>query len=180
MLQNYNKYKVLKVFLFSPTDSFRLRELSKMIELSPLSVVNYLREFGELSLVRKYTKRGIPYYQGLRDNCDFQLYQKLAIQYELHKSGLIRFLWEKLSPRCIVLFGSFAHGQAIEDSDIDLFLHCKLVDLDLRKYEKILGKKLHVLMESGRNYSEEFWNNLINGIVLRGYLTANDAEGNPK
>ena len=44
MLNKYNRYKLLKIFLFNPTESFRLRELSRLSKISPPSVVNYLKE----------------------------------------------------------------------------------------------------------------------------------------
>jgi len=63
MLENYNKYTLLKVFFDSSTESFRLRELSRMSKISPPSVVNYLKEFVKDGLVKKYEKRGIPFYK---------------------------------------------------------------------------------------------------------------------
>ncbi|PIU75730.1 hypothetical protein COS75_02635, partial [Candidatus Pacearchaeota archaeon CG06_land_8_20_14_3_00_35_12] len=68
MLQKYNRYKLLKIFLDYPTESFRLRELSRMSKISPVSVINYLKEFEKEELIRKYEKRGIPFYVAERDN----------------------------------------------------------------------------------------------------------------
>ncbi len=45
MLEKYNKYKLLKIFLFNPIESFRLRELSRLSGISPPSVMAYLKEF---------------------------------------------------------------------------------------------------------------------------------------
>lgn len=76
MLQKYNRYKLLRVFFNSPTESFRLRELSRLSKISPLSVMNYLKEFEKYSLIKKYIKRRIPFYQALRDNEKFIFYKK--------------------------------------------------------------------------------------------------------
>ena len=48
MLQNNNKYKVLKVFSDSSTTEFGLREISRKIGLALPSVKNY---FSELELI---------------------------------------------------------------------------------------------------------------------------------
>ncbi|MDD4877736.1 MAG: nucleotidyltransferase domain-containing protein [Candidatus Nanoarchaeia archaeon] len=174
MLGNYNKYKLLKVFFLNPTDSLRLREISRMANLSPPSVMQYLKEFEKQGLVKKYIKRNIPFYQAQRDNEDFKAYSRIGIIFELHDSGLIEHIWEKLAPEAIILFGSCAKGECIEESDIDLFIIGKEKKLDLKAFEKRMGRNIHLLFEENpKNISKELINNLINGIVLKGYLKVN-------
>jgi len=171
MFEKNNKYKLLKVFLDSPTDSFRLRELSRLSKISPASVIIYLRDFIEKNLIRQYEKRGISFYQAERDNAKFVLYEKISIIYELNSSGLIEFLWDKFSPHAIVLYGSFARGQATEDSDIDLFVVGKERKIKLDDFEKLLGKKIHLMFEENpKKIPDKLKANLINGIVLKGYF----------
>jgi len=170
MLENYNKYILLKVFLDNPTESFRLRELSRLSKISPPSVINYLREFEKQELIHKYEKRKVPYYEAKRDNEDFIFYKKLSILYELHKSRLIDYLWQELSPEAIILYGSHAKGEAIESSDIDIFIIGRERKVDIERFERKLGKNIHIMMDEIKNISKELKNNLINGIVLRGYF----------
>ena len=66
MLQNYNKYKVLKVFLDSPTEFFGLREICRLVGISPKSVLNYLDEFQKEELIERIEKKGKPFYQARR------------------------------------------------------------------------------------------------------------------
>jgi len=173
MLKKYNRYRVLKVFLDSPTESFRLREISRITKLAPLSISNYLKEFEKEGLIKRYEKRGIPFYQAERENSNFIFYKKLSILYELHESGLIDYLWENLYPEAIILYGSYAKGEATENSDIDLFIIGKEKKINLKKYEKFLGKEIHLMFESNpKKIPEELKNNLINGIVLKGYFKA--------
>ena len=173
MLEKSNTYKLLKVFMDFPTESFRLRELSRLSKISPPSVMAYLREFEKQNLIQKKIKRRIPFYTALRDNYDFILYKKISILFELNKSGLVDYLWDELSPEAVVLYGSFARGESIEDSDIDLFILGKKTntDINLDKFEKTLGKKIHFLSEEKlKNISVELRNNLLNGIILKGYI----------
>ena len=170
MLENYNKYRLLKIFLDSPTESFRLRELSRLSKISPPSVMNYLKEFEKHGIIQKYEKRGIPYYKALRENPDFIFYKKISIIYELHKSGLIEFLWQELSPEAIILYGSYAKGEAVEASDVDIFIIGKEKKINIEEFEKKLGKTLHIMIDKTNKISKELKNNLANGIVLRGFF----------
>ena len=171
MLQNYNRYKLLKVFLDSPTEVFRLRELSKLSRISPLSVMNYLKEFEKESLISRFKKREIPFYQAVRDNEKFILYKKISIIYELNDCGLVDKLWNSLSPDVIVLYGSYSKGEFTEESDIDIFIIGEEKKIDLSKLDEKLDKKIHLIFESNiKNIPKELKNNIINGIILKGYL----------
>ena len=171
MLQKNNRYHLLKVFLDEPLESFRLRELSRLSRISPPSVINYLKEFEKQDLIKKYEKRGIPFYQAIRDNEKFIFCKKLSILFELHESSLVDFLWEKLSPEAIILYGGYAKGESIETSDVDIFVIGKERKINLEEFEKKLNKKIHLMFESDiKKISKELKNNLINGIVLKGYF----------
>jgi len=170
MLEKYNRYKLLKIFLDNPTEDFRLRELSRLSKISPPSVMIYLKEFEEEKLIERFTKRRIPFYKADRDNEKFKHYKRLSILYELHKSGLIDYLWDKIAPEAIILYGSFAKGESIETSDVDIFIVGKYKEVDVNRYENKLGYQIHLMGDELKNTSKEFRNNLANGIVLKGYL----------
>ena len=99
--------------------------------------LSFLEIFG---IIEKYEKRGIPFYKALRENENFILYKKISIIYELNKSGLVDFLWHELSPEAIILYGSYAKGESIENSDIDIFIIGKKNEVDIEKFEEKLGK----------------------------------------
>lgn len=171
MLNKYNRYKLLKLFLDSPTEIFRLREIARLSKISPPSVMIYLKEFEKERLIKRQVKRNIPFYSAYRDNNTFVLYKKISIFFELSNIGLVDYLWDKLSPEAIILYGSFAKGESIENSDIDLFILGKESNLDIAEYEKILNKKIHLFFkESIKEISNELKNNILNGIILRGYI----------
>ncbi|MCR4327646.1 MAG: nucleotidyltransferase domain-containing protein [Nanoarchaeota archaeon] len=173
MLKNYNKYKLLRVFMDSPNESFRLRELSRAGGMAPLSVSNYLKEFQKEGLVKKIVKRNVPFYTAERNDEKFILYKKIGIIYEINESGLVDYLWENLSPDAIILYGSYAKGESTEDSDIDIFIIGHEEKIDLKKFEKIFGKEIHLIFQKDpKKIPDELKNNLINGIVLKGYFKA--------
>ena len=171
MLNKYNRYKLLRLFLDSPTESFRLREIARLTKISPPSVINYLKEFEKDGLIRRQIKREIPFYNSIRDNSNFILYKKISILFELNDSGLIDYLWDKLSPEAIILYGSFSRGESIESSDVDLFILGKDKNIDLTNFEKKLNKRIHILFkESTKEIPNELKNNILNGIILKGYI----------
>lgn len=173
MFKKNNRYKLLKVFLDQPLEEFRLRELSRESKISPASVLNYLKAFENERLINKYEKRGIPFYRAERDSEKFVLYKKLGIMYELEGSGLIEYLWQELCPEAIILYGSYAKGESTESSDIDIFIIGKEKEIDIYKFEENLGKEVHLMFDDNvENIPKELKNNLINGIVLRGYFKA--------
>src|SRR3989344_5488830 len=115
MLQKYNRYKLLKIFLFNPMEEFRLRELGRLSKISPPSVMAYLKEFERENLIKKFSKRGIPFYKAEMDNEKFREYKKISIFFEINNSGLADFLWDKISPKALILYGSFAKGESLEN-----------------------------------------------------------------
>ena len=91
--------------------------------------------------------------------------------HRLDATGIVDYIEESLRPDCIVLFGSAAHGEDTEESDIDLFVQARERELDLGAYEGPLCRRVHVLFEPEvRQLAPELLNNIANGRVLRGYL----------
>lgn len=171
MLDKYNRYKLMKLFLDSPTESFRLREVARLTKISPPSVMDYLKEFENRGLVKKQIKRKIPFYSAIRDSSNFILYKKISILFELNSVGLIDYLWDKLSPEAIILYGSFSRGESIESSDVDLFILGKDKNLELTDFEKKLSKKIHLFFKKSlEEIPNELKNNILNGMILKGYV----------
>ena len=175
MWKNYNKYKVLKVFFDDPTPriGFQLREISRKIKLAPKSVSIYLKELTKEGLIIKEKTRNLnyPLYYANRENDFFRLYKKLDTIYSIKEIGLLDYLYENLIPGVIILFGSASKGEDTRESDIDLFIHSKETKINLKFYEKKLNREINMFFsENFNNLSEELKNNIINGIILKGYL----------
>ena len=171
MIQNYSRYKLLERFFDFPKKDFQMRELSRMIKLAQVSVINHLKYLVGEELIIKERKSIYPSFRANRDNEMFKLLKKQNLVLRIKTSGLLDFLDEKLKPNCIVLFGSASKGEDTENSDVDLFLQAKEVSLNLEKYEKLLNRKINLLFESNlKNLNKELLNNIINGEILYGYL----------
>lgn len=170
MLQNYSTYRILRLFFEYPTKSFQLREISRLAKLGLPSVIIHAKRLEKEGLVKKEKGDIYNVYKASR-NDKFIFYKKIDNLIHLQESGVVEFLADHLAPNAIVLFGSFSRGEDIERSDIDIAVVSKYMDLDMKKYEKILKKNIHLIYEPDlKKVSKEFMNTIVNGIVIYGYL----------
>lgn len=171
LLKNYNLFKVLNVFFDDPIKDFQLREISRIIGLTHKSVLIYLNQLLKWGLIKTNTKTLYKSYNANTENNFFKRYKKITNQTKIYESKLVDYLYEKLMPNTIVLFGSYAKGTDIKTSDIDLFIETKEEKIDVTNFEEKLGRKIHLVFEKDiNNLSPELKNNIINGIVLSGNL----------
>ncbi len=171
MLQYYSRYRILQEFFDFPRKSFQLRELSRNVSLAQVSVMNHVRKLVKEGLIVREEKGIYPSYRANRENEEFKLLKKQNIILRLHKTGFIKHVDEKIKPNCIVLFGSAARGEDTENSDLDIFIQAAAVDLKLGEYEKLLKRKISILLDHNlKEMSKELLNNIINGEILYGYL----------
>ena len=88
----------------------------------------------------------------------------------LYKYGLVSYLKTFFEePEAIVLFGSYATGTDISESDIDIAVVSKSKkEPSLSKFENKLKRKINLI--TLQKIKIQFKNTLANGIVLDGYL----------
>lgn len=86
----------------------------------------------------------------------------------LYESKIIEYLEEKAPGCAIVLFGSFARGEDLVNSDVDIaIIGSKRKSLQLESFEKALMRTVNVnFFSSLKILSKEFRESICNGIVL--------------
>ncbi len=176
MLQKYNKWKVLKIFFENPKPAeagFQLREIGRITSLATTSVKLYLDELIKEGLIIKTNHRihAYPVYWANTDNPEFRFLKKIDIIITMKESGLIDYLENQCMPDVIILFGSASRGEDTIESDIDLFLLCKEKKLNLSDFETKIKRNISpIFSEDFGVLSNELKNNIINGIIMKGYL----------
>lgn len=177
MIQNYNNYKVLKVFLDDPLRGFKLRGVSRILKLGLPSVSNYVKELEKKKLIVKKEVYGNILWFGNRESRLFKIYKRFDTVRAIEESGLIEYLDGTLNYPSVVLYGSHALGEDRKGSDIDLFIIASSKKkINIEKFEEILGKELHIFIHTNIEFqklkkdSKELINNVLNGVVLSGYL----------
>lgn len=175
-----NLEKVLGIFFDHPTAKFHIRELARSSKLNPNTVSTAVNQIKKEGLVHIEKKRHIVEVSANMLSKEF-IRKKRAYNFSrIYSSGIVDFLDEYYSKdsvsciRSISVIGSYSQGEDIERSDIDIVIipendHKKIPDVS--KYEKALKRKIHLIVIDYVTMSEEFFNNLINGMLLRGYLT---------
>lgn len=180
MLQKCSAWRVLEVFFNDPKpqgEGFSLSEISRQSDLAHTSVKNHLQALEENGLIitseKSAGERTYPVYSANWESEKFRHYKLIDTLYRIRESGLLETLQKKTTPDCIILFGSAARGEDLRDSDVDLYLQCGEKSLDLSTYEDSLKRNIQLHFQPDFNsYPPALRNNIVNGIVLYGYLTA--------
>lgn len=161
-LKYNNLDKIKRIFYEYPEKRFTVRELAKKTRIPKSTVHKYLKE---LKKNRRVTEENKAINTSL-----FKTEKTFFYIRDLFESGLIEYLTENLRPACIILFGSFRKGESAKESDIDLFVETlKKSDLNLAKFEKILGHKIQIFTEQDiNNLPDNLFNNVVNGIKIKG------------
>ncbi len=171
MIQKCSVWKVFAHLAKNPAKRYQVRELSREINLAPTSINLHLKEL-ENSNLAKREKIGIYWsYKANFDDENFRFYKKILNLINIKESGIIMGLENIATPDAIVLFGSYAKGEDTEKSDIDIFLLAKEKGINLGKYEAKLGRAIHLFFSEDLNkLPNELQNNILNGIILSGFL----------
>ena len=184
MLQKCSTYKTLEIFFICPTKEQYLTDISKKVRLAHTSVRNNLHKLIKEGIITQRLEvkgnRKFPLYKANESS----KFRKLKMLYNISsilESGIIEFIEEKLTPKSIVLFGSFARGEDDETSDIDLFVECKAEGIGLKDFERRLNRKIELhFNEKFSTYPEELRDSIINGIVISGFLEYHDDKNNAR
>lgn len=172
-----NDQRVIGVVLSYPTHRFTVREMSRLTKITHPTVSRSLQKLNKLGLAKRELQKNmsgigtIIFWVANREGEKYKLYKKIANLEQLYFSALIEKIASETTPNAIILFGSYSRGEDTEESDIDLFVISKEKQINLKGYEQRLHRKINITFETDiKKLSKEFLNNIINGIILYGYL----------
>ena len=175
-MQSYNKKdsynRVMAKIFENPTRTFHVRELARQTSLNPNTVLNVLKALRKEALISIQKKKHIVEISANTESVNFAKFKRIFNLEKMYTSDFIESLAFAFEPDAISIIGSYSRGEDIERSDIDIVLvnAKKKADIDLSKYELCFHKKIHLVMANYEEMSEEFYANLINGIVVHGYI----------
>ena len=166
-----NTYRILELFIEFPTKDFSVRGLARELKLSHATVIKYIADLEKLGFIKKKEATLYPTYFANTESQKYKFYKKNWLVFKIIESGVIDYIQKETLPTSIILFGSGAKATFTDKSDIDIFVEANETKLDLSKYEKKLNRKINSLFEQNINYlSKELRNNIINGVVLYGFI----------
>lgn len=167
-----NNKKVLDFIFRYPEKEFHIREIARCCGLSPNTVSTIVDEYCKRGVFLKQRKANLIEVKSNIDEEEYKIEKNLSNLRLIHESKLINYLNTFYNnPKAIILFGSYLRGEDISSSDIDIaVITSNKKRPNIEKFEKKLYRKINIHPILVKEVSKEFWNNLINGYVLRGYL----------
>jgi predicted nucleotidyltransferase len=170
-------WRTAAIFFDNPTEELYLMDISRRLGLAHTSVLaNLLSLIKEGVITKKTLSRGsrrFPVYSANMNDKRYKKHKKLYNLLNIMESGLVESVEQVVMPKSIVLFGSYSRGEDTEESDIDLFVESLEKKIDLPKFEKILNRKIQLHFNRDfSSYPVELKNNILNGIVLQGFIEA--------
>lgn len=171
MITKDNNYKIMKLFFDNPEKQFHIRETARLTRLSAPGVLKILKKLKKENLLVSEKNKIFENVQASK-NERFIIMKKLYNILSIFDSRLVEFLRDLYEePGAIVLFGSYSKGEDTSKSDIDIAIITKKeVNPDLKRFEKMLKRKINVYEIQINKCDKEFLNNLANGTILYGYL----------
>jgi len=167
-------YRILELFIEFPIKEFSVRGLARELKLSHVTIINNITSLQKLDLIKKKESTLYPTYFANTESKKYRFYKKNWLIFRIMESGLIEFIQKETLPSSLVLFGSGAKATFTEKSDVDIFVEAKEITLDMTKYEKKIKCRINLLFEQDiNNLSKELRNNIINGVVLYGFIKLN-------
>lgn len=123
LFRTYVKWKILSHFLANPNTSFHIKQLARILNVSPASVSNAVKSFEKDGLLSKEEKGLAHIYRLDTDNSVF-LPLKKAYGIAFVLSSKPKEIFMEIEPNIfsLALFGSYAEGSFDEKSDIDFLI----------------------------------------------------------
>ncbi len=164
------------IFTF-PHKSFHLRQLAEELNFSTTAVTE------GIDILMKYNIINVeegPTTKNIKANLSSESYKDYKLIFNLFLLKRYNVLYNLTAffhnPECIVVFGSFARGEDIEESDIDILIIASGEPSPDLKYfvkiwEKAFNRKINIhKLKSLDKAENSFKNAVANGITLYGYL----------
>ena len=159
-------------FIFGNPESWvHLRNIAKKLDMSPNTARSAVEALLKDKLLEKRKEGNLIQVRADFESENYKVEKKIGNLRSVYKSGIVDYLDNYYSPQAIVLFGSFSRGEDTSGSDVDLgIITSEKKRPDLAKFEKKIGRNINLSLFTRKEVSDEFFANIINGIVLKGVL----------
>ncbi len=162
--------KIFQLICTKSGEKLSQREIAKLLNVSPTAVSNSIKKLVENRLIKLNKVKTINFISFNRDEKRAVDLKRVENLRSIYISGLLNYLEELLPGGTIILFGSYSRGEDTNTSDIDLAaIGRKYKSIDLKKFEKLLNRKINLYFyDSWKKMQENLKNNILNGILLSG------------
>ena len=166
------KKRIAEFFFANSTQRLRVRQIEREVKVPLPSAIRYAKELEKQGILKSTIVAKVKLYSAYRASKSFLLEKKMFNISILYSSGLLDYLTAEYGNPNIIVFGSYAKGEDIEKSDIDLYVETAKKVERLGTFEKKLGKKIQVFQYKNISFveSKELANNILNGVILNGFI----------
>ena len=177
-LQEDNAFrKTIKILMRYPDKEFSLSDLAKLAGIAKANiggVLDKLQKYDYITIEKLSKIWRIRANQTSTNFIGLKIADNIS---RIYGSGLIEFLNDHYhNPKTIILFGSYRRGEDISSSDIDIAIESDDAKdyqthmLKENEFEKLLGRRIQIHLFNRKKVDINVFNNIVNGIVLSGFL----------
>jgi predicted nucleotidyltransferase/DNA-binding HxlR family transcriptional regulator len=176
LYQKVTQLIILSHFFENPNEEFYLRELARLLKISPMTIKRALDDLvGNKLIIRQKKKNQILYHA----NTESRAFKFAKISYNLawlEENEIIEYLLKKVPGiSSLILYGSYAKGENDKHSDLDLLMICTTKKIDSNEIEKRLKIEVNVISFTSTQWTKQAKTNrafyldiITEGIVLYG------------
>ena len=161
-------WKVLLPLFKYPTRGLTIREIARLSNLSHTIVSKIIKRLEKEEIITIEKIKNLYLVKGNFENSKFIELKKLYNILSLKE--VVNYLTQNYLIDLIIVFGSYSKGLDTENSDIDLFIGYKEIDINLKRFEEKLNRKIQLFSGDLKKFPKELKENIINGIKLYGWL----------
>lgn len=170
----FNNLNILKIFFEKPTTEFNVREIARMVKISPATASKKLNELKKEKLLKSRDERNLILYSSDLESELYKDMKKFHTIRQIKDSKFLESLNDFYLIPTIILFGSCSNGLDTETSDIDLVIISKKTKKfeKLEKFEREFGKNIQLFVFSNITQikNKHLLNNVLNGTLIQGQV----------
>ncbi|MBU1129091.1 MAG: nucleotidyltransferase domain-containing protein [Nanoarchaeota archaeon] len=166
--------RILRLFFIQTGKSLNSLAIAKNLKVSQTAVSKSLPflEKNNFIQVKKDNDSKRLSIQLKEDNLKIQQLKRVDNLKLLYESGFVDFIEKEFAGAVVILFGSYAYGEDVYNSDIDIaIVGRKEKKIKIEKFEKVFEKEIRInFYESFEKIHKNLKSNIFNGIVLLGRI----------
>jgi len=177
-----NTLQVLSLFTNDFSREYYVREVEKLLKISPRTSQLILEDLEDKGVVESKTKGKIKIFK-LNPSEFTKRYLIFVEQYKaiafLEKKLLIKEIIEKISPHVKgvgIIFGSYVKGLEKENSDLDIFIIGNYDNDEIKKVSKNLGIEISIKCYSLKTFEKNLTKDILLKEVLKNHVVFLSAE----
>lgn len=162
---------IIDLIFKAPEKWIHIRDAARKLGISPNTVRKGIALLKKNGIIQEKREGNLVMFRANLSDDRYKLEKRLYNIRKVYDSGIIDFIFDYYNPKAVVLFGSYSRGEDVSTSDVDLGVITSDKRMpDLSVFEKKLSRRIQLSLFTRNQVSKEFFNNIINGFVLRGFL----------